>query len=261
MGAFISLVENLAYGLYVLAGLVLVLQLRAIFIARGELRFAQYGLEKELAEQRGGRAITLLLLMIELMVAVWAISTLASPTWNDGIPDTPIVNADRDFRTSTPIGGGSLDIDANAGPTAGPGILATAPPPSTPIGTIGPSEPRRGCDPDVAWIQIPANGQFIFEEMDIIGTANSPDFSKYRFEIRGMEEDQFSVYTPTDFTSPVVDGVLGRVFPLFLIPDREYRFRLMVFNNINEVVGSCEITIWITDPQPTATPIGGGVQQ
>lgn len=260
MGAFISLIESLAPGLYVLAGVLLFLNLRSLMMAQGELRFAQYGLEKELAQRRGGRAITLIFVMIELLVAIWAISALAAPTWSDGLPSTAVVNSGRNFTTSTPVGDGSLGIDAEAGPTAGPGILATAPPPSTPIGTIGPFDQRVGCDPDVAWIQIPANGQYVFEEMDVLGTANSPDFAKYRFEIRGTAEDQFSVYTPTDFTNPVQDGILGRILPVYLL-EGEYRFRLTVFNTVNEVVGSCEITIWITEPQATATPIGAGISQ
>jgi hypothetical protein len=259
MGGFISLIENLAPGIYVIAGLLLLWNIRSWFVSRGELRFAQYGLEKELAQRRGGRAVTLVLVMVELLIAVWAISTLAAPTWSDGLPDTPAVNIAQDFFTATPAGDGELAIDPNAPPTAGPGILATAPPPSTPVGTIGPSDPRRGCDPDRAWIQIPGNGQYVFEEMDIIGTANVPNFSKYRFEIKGVAQNEFSLF-PVDYTQPVVNNVLGRVLPTALLPG-EYRFRLTVFNTNNDVTGQCEITIWITEPQPSPTPLGAGVPQ
>lgn len=260
MGGFISLIENLAPGLYVIGGLMLLWNIRALFVSRGELRFAQYGLEKELAQRRGGRAVTLVFVMAELLIAVWAISTLAAPTWSDGLPDTPEINVARDFFTATPAGGGELAIDANARPTDGPGILATAPPPSTPVGTIQPSDPRRGCDPETAWIQIPANGQLIFEETSIIGTANVENFSKYRFEIRNVENaSNFSLFPAADYTEPVVNNVLGNILPVLF--NGEYRFRLTVFDTNNAVAGQCEITIFITEPPLTATPLGAGAPQ
>ena len=260
MGGFISLIENLAPGIYVVAGAVFLWNLRTLFISRNELRFAQYGLEKELANRKGGRAFTIAILMIEVLIAAWAISSLAAPTWSEGLPATQEVNAQSDFRSATPAGGGVLGIDANVQPTSGPNILSTAPPPSTPVGTIGPNDPPVGCDPDVAWIHFPGNGQYVFEEIDIIGTADAPNFSKYRFEIKGVVEESFSLFTQADYTSPVRNNVLGRIFPLTLLFG-EYRFRLVVFDTNNEVVGLCEITIWIEEPQPTATPLGGGVPQ
>lgn len=260
MGSFITLIESLAPGIYVIAGILLLWNLRLIGIARGEIRFAQYGLEKELAQRRGGRAITIGFVMVELIIGAWAISTLAAPAWSDGLPDRTETRIVGDFLTSTPVGGGELGIDVNARPTAADAILATAPPPSTPVGTISQnSDPRRGCDPDTAWIQIPGNGQIIFEELDIIGTANVLNFSKYRFEIRSISSDQFNLYTEgqVDYINPVQDNVLGRLLPAPLLTG-EYRFRLTVFDASENLTGLCEITIFIERPPVTETPQGGG---
>lgn len=257
MGGFISLIENLAPGLYVLGGAVLLWHLRSLFIASSELRFAQFGLEKELAQRRSGRSVTYVIVVVELLVVVWAIGAITGPTWRDGLPFTATPDVGGDFATNVPNNSGEgFDAAANAGPTDGPGILATFAPPSTPIGTIGPSDARIGCDPDRAWIQIPANGQYVFEDTTIIGTANVDGFAKYRFEIKGIGQDNFSVYNEGERTTPVINGPLGNIVPFGALLIGEYRFRLVVFNTLDQVAASCEITIWITDPEPTPTPLG-----
>ncbi|PJF44998.1 MAG: hypothetical protein CUN55_01080 [Phototrophicales bacterium] len=262
MGEFLSLIENLAPGLYVLGTAIVLWHVRSLWLAVSELRFAQFGLERELAQRRGGRSFTFVAVMIELMIAVWGISTFAAPTWREGLPSSITPNAGRTFQTNIPPNSGNnFDIDPNRAATEGPGILSTFAPPSTPVGTIGPSDPRVGCDPDRAWIQIPANGQYVFADTTIIGTANVEDFSKYRFEIKGVAQSNWSVYTDGERTTPVINGPLGNIVPFGLLIG-EYRFRLVVFNTLDEVAASCEITIWITDPQPTATPLGAvGAQQ
>lgn len=259
MGGFFSLIENLATGLYVISGFLLVWNLRILWLARGELQYAQFGLEKELAERRGGKALTMVILMVEAIGAVWAISNISSPAWSEGLP-YPTPTAMITFATGAPPGSGvgsGINIQ-NTGPTD-IAIPATFAPPSTPQGTIGPRDSRSGCDPSHAWIEYPANGMYIFQTEDIVGTASIDNFSKYRFEIRSIDSDQFSVL-PDDHSTPVLNGKLGNFVPFYLLPG-EYRFRLVVFNTNSEVAARCEITVWVTDPVPTATPIGGGVVQ
>lgn len=253
MGGFLSLITSLATGLYVICGFLLFWNLRVFYTARNELRVAQFGLERELAERRGGRALTMVLFMLEIIITIWAISSIASPAWSEGLPG-PTQTARPTFITSTPAGGGSFDIQ-NTGPTE-ISIPATFAPPSTPQGTIGPRDPRGGCDTNTAWIEYPANGMYVFQVETILGTANIENFGKYRFEIRSLESSEFSLY-PRDYDRPMVNGPLGELNPARLLPG-EYRFRLVVFNTNNDVMARCEITIWITDPVPTATPIGAG---
>ncbi len=257
MGGFLSLIENLAPGLYVLAGAIFLWHLRSLWVASSELRFAQFGLERELAQRRGGRSFTFVAIMVELMIVVWGISAFAAPTWQAGLPPdiSPVIV--RTFATNPPSNSGDgFNVDPNRAPTAGPGILSTFAPPSTPIGTIGPSDPRIGCDPDRAWIQIPANGQYISQDTTILGTANVDGFAKYRFEIKGISQSNFSVYTDGERTSPVINGPLGSIVPFGALLIGEYRFRLVVFNTLDEVAALCEITVWIADPQPSPTPLG-----
>ncbi len=258
MGSFISLIENLSLGLYIICGFFLIWNARALMIARYELKLAQYGLEREMAERQGGRALTMIMLMIEILVMVWAISNLASPAWSEGLPDDPVNSQSRQFQTNVPAGDGSFEITRSSGPTEQP-ILSTARPPVTPPGTLGPRSQRAGCDPDRAWIEIPANGMYVFEDITVIGTAAIDSFASYRFEIRNADGGDYSVYSG-DYNVPVTDGPLGSLSPAVLLPD-EYRFRVVVFDTARQPQAYCEITITITEPPATPTPIGAGVAE
>lgn len=254
MGAFFSLIENLSTGLYFICGVLLIWNLRSLMQARHELQLAQYGLEREMAERHGGRALTTVLLMAEFIIVVWGISSYASPTWSEGLPDSDTEsNIDSPFITNTPAGDGSFDIQVRT--LAPTDVLATAAAPSTPVGTIGPRSQRTGCDPNQAWIDYPANGMYVFEEVPVTGTANLENFAKYRFEIRKATDVDFSLYSKGDYNQPVVNGELGSFLPSVLLPG-EYRFRLTVFDTNNNIRASCEITINIIEPVPTATLLG-----
>lgn len=255
MGSFISLIENLSLGLYIICGFFLIWNMRVLMIARHELQVAQYGLERELAERQGGRALTMIMVMGEVLIMVWAISTLASAAWDEGLPEDTGDNQLRQFQTNVPREEGGFEIIQSSGPTEQP-ILSTARPPATPPGTIGPRDQRVGCDPDRAWIEDPANGMYIFEDRPIIGTASIENFAAYRFEVRNADGGQYSVYSG-DYYTPVINGPLGSISPAVLLPD-EYRFRLVVFDTNRQMRASCEITITITEPPATATPIGAG---
>lgn len=261
MGDFFFFIESIAVGLYVFTGLGLLWSFRNFLRARRELRESQFRLEREQAQQHGGKALTLVFLSVNLLVTVWGTANMAAPTWREGLPATlnPKFRDNAGYQTSTPeIGGGFQPTSNDTG--GGDIIPITAPPPSTPKGTILPSSPREGCIRDQAWIDFPDNGQVVFDVIPIRGTANIQDFAFYRFEIRpdmGSLDATFSTIggPQGDYVQPVVDGELGQLVPLNYLPGN-YRYRLVVFDSTSAMKASCEISIIISDPIPTATPIG-----
>lgn len=258
MGDFIEFIESISLGVYFICGFFLIWNLRSLMIARGEQHVARYQLEREFADRRGGRSLTIIILMAEILIFIWATTTLASPAWSEALSDNPSKDTDspRSFQTSTAAREGSFDIEAVGGPTD---ILIprTAAPPSAPTGTIRPSDQREGCDISHAYIEYPVNGMVVSQYETVHGTASLDDFSKYRFEIKSANSDTFSVIS-NDARTPVIEGPLGAIEPFNLIPG-EYRFRLVVFDTNNQMLAHCEITIWIEDAVPTATPtvVGG----
>ena len=207
--------------------------------------------------------MTLLFLSLELMVLVWAIATVSAPTWRDGLPpDFKGANDGIPFATAIPIAGEGFVVQARL--TDDIGILSTAPPPSTPSGTIIAPGGREGCIYDTAYIAIPDDGMRVFEPIKIQGVADIDNFAFYRFEIRKSGAGGNFAPLPQDHVQPIPLnpeqlGELGQLIPdLYL--DGEYRFRLVVFDTNSNPVASCEITIFISPPVPTETPIGAGAE-
>jgi hypothetical protein len=75
----------------------------------------------------------------------------------------------------------------------------------------------------------------------------------YKLEI-GRPGGQFSVLDEEVIPVPEL-GTLSQFNPA-PYAEGEYLFRLMVFDTNAELKVSCQVTIYISDPVPTATPIG-----
>jgi hypothetical protein len=259
IASFVFLVEQIAPGLYILSGGGLLLMARRLMRARRDLAVAQFTLEREQALVKQASAITIGGLLIEFAIAVWAIANLMAPTIEDirlGNSDSGGQAVER-FLTSTPAPNPPVALGGEGPVDTGPDLFASPVPTVTPVGTILPDAPEIvGCARDAAWIHIPGNGQLLFEATTVIGTASVSNFSFYRFEIKPAVSGTEFAPIGGDNPVPVVDGPLGEILP-FNFPTGEYRFRLVVFDNTKTLRASCEITIHISEPPPTPTPIGG----
>ena len=259
MVSFVFFIERISFGLYILLASGILLMAYRLQQARRELSVAQFKLEREQALVRQASAITLGGLMIELMIGVWAIANLMAPTIRDirTFPQDSTGFRPERFVTSTPAPNPPIALDAGEGNVEGPAIFATPAPTATPVGTIIPDVPEiEGCPRERAWLLVPGNGQLIFETTTFWGTANINNFSFYRFEIKpAVPGAQFAPIG--DYASPVTDGPLGDFYPLNF-PEGEYRFRLTVFDNTYTMRALCEVTIFVSEPPPTPTPIGAG---
>jgi len=249
-------IESIATGLYIIgAGGILWMGYRFLR-ARRELDVAQFKLEREHALVRRANAITFGGLLIEFVAGVWAISALVAPTLRDirvgeggDGPSAPHV-----FITSTPVANAPVNLNVNPLEQEGEIIFATPPPTATPVGTIIPDMPAAiGCAEDAAWIFIPGNGQLLFEATTVWGTASISNFSFYRFEIKPAQPG--AEFAPIgEYTEPVINGPLGDLLPINF-PQGDYRFRLTVFDNTLTMIALCEISIRLSEPPPTPTPL------
>ena len=257
MTSLIFFIERIANGLYILCIGGILLMAYRLRQARRELAVAQFKLEREHALVRQANAITLGGLLIEFVIAVWAIANIMAPTLRDiRLSDTTTTVQLQRFVTSTPVAGPPVSLGNVGGQVQGPNVFATPVPTATPVGTILPDavEPV-GCPRDSAWLLVPGNGQLIFEATTVIGTASVSNFAFYRFEIKqDIAGAEFGVIGG-NYTEPVVEGPLGEILPFGFAPGR-YRFRLVVFDNTNMMRALCEITVHFSDPPPTPTPIG-----
>lgn len=239
---------------------------RRFLRALGRVRVAQFRLEREQAQEMGGRAITQIILMIELGILAFFASTVMYDTWTDLNTTEQQVAEEAEaaipFRTAVPgdVGG---EFATPTPVVSGQTIIQTPEPSPTPGGTLLPADAPIGCIAEQANINQPDNGQIVFEVETITGTADIENFAYYRFEIRDvLQGGSFGVIggASSDYTVPVVNGPLGSIVPQNFAPS-EYRFRLTVFDTGGVMRAACEITIFISDPLPTPTPIGAAPPQ
>jgi len=273
--------EQIANGLYLVCAAAILLSLRSLLLSRRELWAAEFELEREQAQRRQASAITWTLGMIEIILMIYAIAHVVAPTLRNDLissgngPGAPI---DVALVTSTPGGDGML-VNAQGTPLGsdsigammltvtaaaqsadgGPALVATPTISPTPVGTIIPGMPAPvGCTTPDAWLEVPANGQVIFDSLTVIGTANVPNFAFYRFELNGPSTgSNFAPFGGDKTTSVVKKGVLGQ---LVLSPFQpgQYTFRLSVFDSHNTLKASCAVQVFIRERPPTVTPPGGG---
>jgi hypothetical protein len=260
LGRLLLLIRGIAPVLYILAAGGALLGLRSFLRARYDLRLSQFSLEREQAEERGGWAITQILLLIEVGILFFVLANVTYTAWDQHEnPNAVVVTPSQTvaFSTGVPLDTGqSFTVPTPV--QEGIEIRPTQPPSPTFAGTVQPADDPVGCLADQVNITLPSNGQVIFENQPVMGTANIQNFGYYRFEIRNIEEGGEFGVMEADYTSPVTNGPLGQLIPQNFVPG-EYRFRLAVFDTTGSTRGACEISVFFSDPLPTQTPIGAGV--
>ncbi|MHB8626270.1 MAG: hypothetical protein ACYDBJ_14135 [Aggregatilineales bacterium] len=266
MSSLVFLIEQIANGLYLLCGVGVLLGLRALFSARRELSVAEFELERGLAMRRQSGAVTWTLIVIEVALGVYAVKTVVAPAVRSdlNVPgqavsiapfQTPVAGAQ-----GTPIDANALDaplLTLTALPAGGPGLalgLTATPAPTLPGTIVAGAPPPVGCTNADAFLQVPANGQVLFESVTVIGTAKTANFAHYKFELSGPSTgNTFAPYGGDKQTQVTTTGVLGQLSLTPFSPGT-YLFRLTVFDSTNQLKASCMVTVSIQPRPPTATP-------
>lgn len=265
MTSLVFLVEQLATGLYIMVGVGVFIFGRRLLMARQAYRMTYFELERDIARFQRANAITILILLFELTLVIIGIQRVVAPTIRStqgASQQAAVVLVDLPFSTPTPFRSDNTGIDPS-GVNLTPDDLnlqvqATPTLTPTPVGTIvAGAPPALGCETQDAMLQVPANGMRVFEPITVIGTASTSDFAFFRFEIRGPQTGgTFAIVE--EHTQPVVEiGEMGQFVPSFYAPG-EYQFQVTVFDTTNTLRASCLVNIYISDPIPTATPLGSG---
>lgn len=263
MTTIVFFIEQIAVGLYILIGLGIFWMLRRWSQAGYNLRSTQFELERDMYRYKRANAVTGLILLIQVGLIVVGIQEVVAPT----IRANAVGNTDNTVpiepKFETPV---APDVNFGQSPIDSSGVVlgddpnankiqSTDVPTPTPVGTILPNPPpAQGCDSPQAQLQIPGNGQLIFNPTRIIGTAFADNFSAYRFELNGPStKGEFAVLG--EYNVPVKEiGDLGQFVPSFYDPG-VYQFRLTVFDITNALKAACMVNITISLPIATPTPI------
>ena len=264
MTALVALLDQVAVGIYFLIAAGVLLALRRFFIWSDEYRSSYFELEQDLSRYRQANAVTVIILLVELAVTVAGIQAVVVPELRRDRQIESLVAAvqvdDGIFETPVPAPpAANLGIEPVALPRATDFAGQIQPTPTltpTPVGTIIPADPPIGCDSPQAQLVIPANGMRVFQPIPVVGTVFTEQFAYAKIEIKGpgtfgnfqvIEDQSTEVRSRSEFSQFVPAGYQAG----------EYEFRLMVYDVTNALKAACMVHIYISDPLPTLTPLGG----
>ena len=264
----VGFVDQIAVGFYVVLAVLGIWFIQGWNDARYASRATTFDLERSVARERSGNYLALIFLIIEAGLIVLGLQQVVLPQLREDdevrqaalrlSQEDQIVTDDFVTPTFSAPSSNPQIVDpvdpAQLGGVPAQGIVATAAPTATLVGTIEPNVPDMiGCNAPNAFLQIPANGMRVFQQTPVVGTAFVDDFSSYKIEIKGPGIPDFAILD--EGAIPVTE--LGGLSQFNPAPYERgtYQFRLMVFDVTTALQASCQITIYVTDPPLTATPI------
>ncbi len=217
-----------AYEMWVYLGLgVLALwHIRKFILAWMELRGALFGMERESAQARLNQAATMLVLVLIMMVAEFTLVSFVAPS----IPG------------AVPLPSPTLDLLATPTitlPALEPALQEAEVTP-TPVASEEPV--GEGCSPGQVMLTAPQDGERISGLVTLEGTADTPNFGFYSYEIARPGE---TIWLPVQVgQQPVRDGQLGTWDTSALAPG-DYMLRLVVTDNQGIALTPCVIQVLV----------------
>jgi hypothetical protein len=248
MAFFVQLLANYSGLIYIALIIGMAFYLREVFSARQELQQSLYSLEREAASSRLWRGIGMLFLLGFIALAIFVLSNLIAPglaTDTDRATPTPafILTTTTPTPTYQPT-----PTRTPRPPTAAPGTpiptiegapTATLPPTPAPL-------PSSSCpDPNVQ-IVAPIAGQTFNGDIQVRGTADTPNFAFYKFTLSGPATGDVTQTAGDVVRTPIRNNVLGSIAGANLVTaPGVYVLGLVVVDNTGNELPHCTVPIVI----------------
>lgn len=209
----------------------IVLAIWGLFVFRSmyrtwlEWRNSVFSLEREFALRRLGRITAVALLILGLVFAEFFIATFVAPS----LPASDIL--------TTP----TLDLLA-----VPPGTLSTADATQAALLLGSPAAPSgmSGCVPDQIMITSPQPGAIVSGSIEIIGTANVPNFGFYKYEIAPIGTQDWATLSAD--RNPKQNVSLG-TWNTASLTNGEYFLRLVITDNEGVSLEPCVIAVRVAN--------------
>jgi hypothetical protein len=232
----ISFFRAFEFWIYLLLGLGALFFIRKFFIAWQELKDAAFGLERESAQARLNQSATILVLILSLAVSEFVLVYFVAP-------NVPAANS-----LPTPT------MDLLATPTLTlPAVSAL--PGENPVNseaTLLDSATSPGCIPGQIQILVPLEGEQISGVVEVLGTADIPDFGFYKLEIKRPDE---TIWLTLQAGNEIVrESKLGDWDTRRLTPG-EYQLGIVVVDNEAQASSPCIVNLFVVRaPEETPNP-------
>lgn len=244
--------------IYLLLGLGGLLYLRKFIMAWQELRGAGFGLERESAQSRLNQSASMLVMLLSLAIAEFMLVSFVAPAVPGANPLlTPTINLlaspTPTIPAMTPVSGEVIATPVPAGGASGaeetPGTAVIVIEPTlTPAPVAGPGQ--NGCQPGQVEITSPETGQEVSGVVEVMGSADIPNFGFYMFEMKRPEETVWLTLQAGNIV--VKNGKLGDWDTRRLTPG-EYQLALVVVDNQAQTSAPCSVQVRVSRP-PEETP-------
>ncbi len=180
-----------------------------------------YGLEREFALRRLGRATSWGLLVLFLFFAEFYIATFIAPS----LPASDVLLTPTLDLLAAPIG--TLSPDSTAQTTL------------LPVTQEVPSG-MSGCDPDKIIITSPKSGEEIKGTIKLVGTANIPNFGFYKYEVAPLGTANWATISAGD--KVVKNDKLGD-WDTTALANGDYFLQLVIIDNVGVTLEPCVIAV------------------
>ncbi len=218
--------------IYLLLGVGAVIYLRKFATAWQDLRGAVFGLERESAQYRLNQAASVLVLLLMMAAAEFVLVSFVAPM----------------APGSAPLPTPTLDLLATPAPTLEAGAESTlaepAASPATPLPTL--ALENSSCVADQIMITSPRPDQEVSGEVQILGTADVPDFGFYKLEVARRDEPLW--LTIQAGRQVVQNDVLVDNWDTTRWQPGNYVLQLVIVNNAGESLPACRIPVRISAP-------------
>lgn len=241
--------------IYILSILGLVWYLSELWRARGLLRGAMFGLERERGQRLRSKALILVILCTIIIVVVTYVNLQVAPSLPAELLKPPTPTPDiftTPLSSPTPQNPAGLVPSPALAPTATlpeqseiqviPEDIEPSPETGLPTATSTISIEIGDC-PSNAQITTPPTGAFTNGALTIFGTAASEDFGSYNIEAFGPQTGETWLSILSDEgQSEVLDGILASVNIGNWLPG-SYYIQLQLFDSAGEQIDQCTIEI------------------
>lgn len=199
---------------------------RSMYRSWREWQDSVYSLEREFALTRLVRATALALLILGLVFAEFFVATFIAPA----LPASDIL--------ATP----TLDLLAEPAGTISPELATQNA--ISPVLSPAPSG-SSGCVPEQIDFTAPGRGDAIQGTVELIGTADIPNFGFYKYEVALLGTENWA--TISAGRNPVRNGKLGE-WDTTTLANGDYFLRLVVTDNVGAALEPCVIAVRILNP-------------
>lgn len=221
MGSLYRSLETYSPLIYIALAIMGLYAFRRMWRSWREWRNSVYVLEREFALRRLGGATAFGLLVLLLFFGEFYISTFVVPS----LPASEII--------VTP----TLDLLAEPVETlTSDGIV--------PLETPEVQSGMSGCVPDEIMLTSPRPGEEISGTITLTGTADTPSFGFYKYEIAPVGTTGW--ITISAGSNPVVDDELGK-WDTTSITNGDYFLQLVILDNVGQTLEPCVIAVRVTN--------------